>query len=89
MHQLAARMSLKEKEAASNPNSEFQRLLIQLITNISSQHPHHALPILFAFVNALKDSPDTENDANSLNSDRINTANHILNKLKSGFNIFI
>lgn len=83
MHQLAARMSLREKEA-SNPNAEFQRLLIQLITNITSQHPHHGLPILFAFVNALKDSPDAVDDVNSLNSDRINTANNILNKLKSG-----
>ncbi len=84
LHQLAARMSLKELEQESSPNAVFQRLLIQLITNITEQHPHHALPILLAFVNALKDSSDAAEATTTLNSDRINTASFVLNKLKSG-----
>lgn len=80
LHQLAARMSLKEQE--QDKYAEFQRVLIQLITNIATQHPHHALPILFAFVNSLKDSEDSESC--NINSDRINTANHIIKKLKLG-----
>jgi ataxia telangiectasia mutated family protein len=61
MHQLAARMSLKNMQitalsTSDNENNEslFQSTLIKLITNIAIDHPHHMLPIILAFSNSHK-----------------------------------
>lgn len=96
LHQLAARMSLKEldgKESDSNGLNcmHFQTLLIRLLVNISADHPHHCLPVLFAFVNSHKDLLLTMNNNKSeeslnkylMTEDRVNTANHIIGKLKA------
>lgn len=72
----------------------FQKILIKLITNISHDHPHHCLPILFAFSNSHKDYLMTNSSSKSdtsksdvknylLTEDRVNTANSILNSLKT------
>jgi ataxia telangiectasia mutated family protein len=67
MHQISARISLKALSASPPPKSldssldeqsderAFQNIFISLITNISQDHPHHALPVLFAFLNSNKD----------------------------------
>lgn len=103
IHQLAARMSLKaqKNQHSENSNSQedcseqlFQTILIKLITNITHDHPHHCLPIIFAFSNSHKDYLLTNNNSSSksdvnnylMTEDRVNTANSILNELRSKSN---
>ena len=108
MHQIAARISLKCMQNSSSSSSDadagvlkgeqlFQSILIDLITRITSDHPHHSLPVLLAFQNANKDfllssaaapakqSKADEVDMNTylMTEDRVNTATFILNKLRS------
>jgi ataxia telangiectasia mutated family protein len=76
----------------------FQRILIELIINLTSSHPYHMLPILFAFANSHKDilldnksvtstsvknTTDAEFKKMIKTEDRVNTANFIIEKVKS------
>ena len=64
MHQLAARMSLKncqQIDVTTRPTSAetvdealFQSILFELIVKISQEHPYQMLPIILAFSNAHK-----------------------------------
>lgn len=87
IYQLAARMSLKALE--SNEDSAerlFQSILISLVSKTSQEHPHHCLPVLFAFSNSHKDfllTKSNEEVENYLKTeDRVNTSNYMLEKLK-------
>ena len=60
LHQLAARMSLKNSVCnPDDPEAEneifFQKVLIELIVKIAHDHPHHMLPIILQFANSHKD----------------------------------
>jgi ataxia telangiectasia mutated family protein len=104
MHQISARISLKALNCSSKDDDDsdderlFQQILINLITNISKDHPHHSLPILLAFQNANKDyfvsnstvgsssktrSDDRDMNAYLMTQDRVSTASHIINTLKT------
>lgn len=60
LHQLAARMSLKNSASNSDdPEADnetfFQKILIELIVKIAHDHPYHMLPIILQFANSHKD----------------------------------
>ena len=75
MHQLVARMSLKSLNTSpksgtlmpsNNENdhdSLFQSILIEFIINLAKDHPHHVLPLIFAFSNSHKDYLLTSSNA--------------------------
>jgi len=47
----------------NDPDSLFQSILIELIINLAKDHPHHVLPLIFAFSNSHKDYLITSNNA--------------------------
>ena len=49
----------------NDPESLFQSILIELIVNLAKDHPHHVLPLIFAFSNSHKDYLIMANAQNS------------------------
>jgi serine-protein kinase ATM len=47
----------------NDADSLFQSILIELIINLAKDHPHHVLPLIFAFSNSHKDYLITSNNA--------------------------